>query len=134
MHYRRFCRGSESPRRDSSAKRFRTVGKSITDPVHCLDLVEVSVDRSEFSAQPLYVAVDAALVDRHLILGNEIPQCVAASHRAWADSQALHQSEFGCSQVQLPVFPHAGVTLAVHAQVTALDHIFSNVAICLRLD
>src|ERR1043166_9320260 len=69
-----------SPARDSSAKRFRTVGKPITDPVHRLDLVEVSVDRSEFSAQPLYVAVDAAFVDRHLILGNEIPQCVAASH------------------------------------------------------
>src|SRR5262249_3224850 len=114
--------------RQSEKSLVSRLSEAIADPVEGFDPVKCFVDGSELLAQPLDVAVDRPVVDVDLVLVGGIHQRVAALYYARTSRQRLEQAKLCYRQPHLLPLPLAAMALRVHAQITALHHVDSNLA------
>src|SRR5690349_6549009 len=56
------------------------LSESVSDAIEGLDRVELRVDRAEFSADALNVAVDGPVIDIDVVLVSDVEQLVARFH------------------------------------------------------
>src|SRR5580704_15977927 len=68
---------------------------AVADAIQRFDLVEAVVDRAEFFADALHVAVDGAVIDINVLAIGGVDKLVTAFHHAGARRQRLDQQELG---------------------------------------
>src|SRR6516162_1286798 len=98
------------------------VAVSIADAIERFDLGEIAVDRLEFLAQPLDVAVDRAVVDVNVLAIGRVHQLVAVLDVPRAVGQRFKYQELGHGQFNVLRAPAAQMARGVENHPAAYDH------------
>src|SRR5579884_2235775 len=117
-------RGSAAAVGSASAGAGSAVAVSIADAIERFDLRELAVDRLEFLAEPLDVAVDRAVIDVNVLAIGRVHQLVAVLDVTRPLRQRFEDQEFGDGQLDrlaLRVLAVAGQLLAADQGADALD-------------
>src|SRR3546814_19791927 len=100
-------RGVSETRPDQRSARSPSslLGESVTGAIQRFDSVELGIELTEFTANPLDVAVDRAVVDIDVVVIGRIHQLVARFHDAGPLRQRLQDQELGdglCDGLAVP--------------------------------
>src|SRR6185369_619693 len=79
--------------------------ESISDAIKGLDCIKLWVGAAEFSADPLDMAVDRAVIDIHIVLIGDVEQLVARLHHSGPLGERLQDQKFGDGQSDILAVP-----------------------------
>jgi transposase len=97
----------------------------ITYTIERFDHVEVVVRCFEFLPQAFNMTVDRAVIDIDLIVVGGVHEGIAALDHPGPARKCLQNEELSDRERHVFVLPGAGVTLGIHAQEPALQHLCS---------